>query len=166
MKSFGELLDQCLRGRVCFLGIGNVEHGDDGFGMRLAEHLQSAGLPDDVEVALAGTEPEYVIGKYTGAGFDNVIFLDAVNFDGHAGEVVLLNSREINARFPQVSTHQLSLGMLANYIESGGHTRVWLIGAHPASLKPAGHLSRSLEATVETLAELITGYFQKEARPC
>ena len=37
------------------MGLGNIDCGDDGFGVRLAEELLEAGVPD---VEVAGTAPE------------------------------------------------------------------------------------------------------------
>ncbi len=45
--------------------------------------------------------------------------------------------------------------MLAKYIESGGITRAWLLGAQPASLKPAPALSPAIRKTLAILTELI-----------
>jgi hydrogenase maturation protease len=148
------------------MGLGNVDQGDDGFGVRLAETLRRTGLPDSVEVVLAGTDPEYFVGRYSAAGFDHLIFLDAVAFGAAPGSVVLLNSREMTVRFPQVSTHKLSLGMLAGFVEAGGKTRAWLLGAQPQSLKPSHRLSPALQTTVALLAELIATHFPAEAHAC
>ena len=74
-------LKPCLRGRVCFMGVGNVAYGDDAFGIRLAERLQAIGIPN---VIAAGTTPERWVSRLADPGFDHVIFLDAVEFGGAA----------------------------------------------------------------------------------
>ena len=95
-------------GRVCFMGLGNVDGGDDGFGVRLAEALARAGVPD---VVIAGTAPERLAGRCADRGFDHLVFLDAVDFGAAPGSVVFLNSQEMAARFPQISTHQHFAGI-------------------------------------------------------
>src|SRR5208337_4459030 len=50
-----EQIQHCFRGRVCLMGVGNMDYGDDSFGLRLAEKLAGAGVP---EVITAGTTPE------------------------------------------------------------------------------------------------------------
>jgi hydrogenase maturation protease len=152
MTGLREQIQSSLRGRVCFLGLGNVDGGDDGFGVRLAEALARGGAPD---VVIGGTAPEQVAGRCAGGGFDHLVFLDAADFGAAPASVVFLNSQEMAARFPQVSTHRLSLGLLAMCVESGGTTRAWLLGAQPASLKPAPALSPALQTTLAILAELI-----------
>jgi hydrogenase maturation protease len=152
MPGLREQIQSALRGRVCFMGLGSVENGDDGFGVRLAEALDRAGVPD---VLIAGTAPQDLVGRCADNGFVHLVFLDAVDFNAAPGSVVFLNSQEMAARFPQISTHKISLGMLARLIESRGTTRAWLLGAQPLSLKPAPALSPAIQTTLAILAELI-----------
>jgi hydrogenase maturation protease len=120
--------------------------------VRLAEALARAGVPD---VVIAGTAPDHLVVRCADAGFDHLVFLDAVEFGAAAGSVVFLNSREISVRFSLISTHKISLGMLAKFIESNGITRVWLLGAQPGSLKPAPALSPAIQTTLSILTELL-----------
>jgi hydrogenase maturation protease len=117
--------------------------------VRLAEELIQAGVPD---VVIAGNTPEAFIGRIAGEGFDHLVFLDAVDFGGEPGSVVFLNSDEIAARFPQISTHKISLGLLARQVEANGTTRTWLLGVQPASLRSG---TPAVSTTVEILAELL-----------
>ena len=60
-------LQQTLRGRVCLMGLGNTDYGDDGFGVRLAKAVERAGergeFPFAPCVIIAGTTPEHFIGR-------------------------------------------------------------------------------------------------------
>jgi len=154
MAGLREQIQSSLTGRVCFMGLGNVDAGDDSFGVRLAEALANAGVPD---VIIAGTNPERLVGRCAEAGFDHLVFLDAVNFGGEPGSVVFLNSLEISVRFSEIFTHKIPLGLLAKYVESAGRIRVWLLGAQPESLQPASVLSPALQTTAAVLTELIGG---------
>ena len=154
MPGLREHIQSSLPGRVCFMGLGNVEGGDDGFGVRLAEELERAGVPD---VIAGGKTPERLAGRCVAEGFDHHVFLDAVDVGAAPGSVVFLNSQEMAARFPQISTHRISLGMLAKYVESSGKTRAWLLGAQPATLRRAPAISPALQSTVTALTELIAG---------
>jgi hydrogenase maturation protease len=158
MPDLREQLRSILRGRVCLVGLGNVEQGDDGLGVRLAEalaHQASRLMALAPEVILAGTAPERWIGKLTNGAFDNVVFLDAVGCGAAPGSVVLLSADEMTARFPQVSTHKLALGLLARLIEANGRTKVWLLGVQPDSLQPGSGLSPSVMAAIESLTALL-----------
>ncbi len=140
-----------LAGRVCFIAIGNPDHGDDGFGPSLGEALEQRGL---AEVVLAGTTPEAHTGQVRAGGWDAVILLDAVEVGAAPGAVVVLSAEQLVSRFPQFSTHKLSLGTLARLIEADEGPKVSLLGAQPASLKGPG-LSPVIEETVRLLAELL-----------
>jgi len=152
MPNLREQLQGCLEGRVCWMGLGNVDHGDDGFGVRLAENLIEAGMPD---VVIAGTSPDRCLGRVVQEGFDHLIFLDAVDFGSPPGSVVLLNTEEIVARLPQISTHNISVGLLAKWVEANGNTRAWLLGVQPGSLKPAESLTTNVQTSLDALGELL-----------
>ena len=115
----------------------------------------SAMLPAH-SVLIAGTTPERFISRIADEGFDHVIFLDAVEFGGAPGSVVFLNSEEMVARFPQVSTHKLSLGLLARQVGASGGTKAWLLGVQPQSLRQGAQLSAPVQATLKLLLELLS----------
>jgi hydrogenase maturation protease len=178
-------LEQCLQGRVCLMGLGNVDYGDDGFGVRLVEALArserrelggeslssgdsnatfskpTAGNNGVSDLGLplclinAGTTPERFTGRVADGGFDHIIFLDAVEFGGAPGSVVLLNSDEMAARYPQISTHKISLGLLAKWAEANGTTQAWLLGVQPELLKSGEGLTPRVQSTLELLLELV-----------
>ena len=68
MPGLREQIQSSLRGRVGFMGLGNVDGGDDGFGVRLAESLARAGVP---EVVIGGTAPEQLVGRCADSGLDD-----------------------------------------------------------------------------------------------
>ena len=45
MQSIREQLSQILVGRVCLIGVGNADYGDDAVGLMLAEQLSQFGGP-------------------------------------------------------------------------------------------------------------------------
>lgn len=152
MSDLRQLLEACLQGRVCLIGLGNPDYGDDGFGVRLAEALDEAGLPD---VVVAESSPEKFIGEITASWFDSVVFLDAVEMDAAPGSVVLLTSAEITSRFAQISTHKLSLSLLAEWVEFGGNSKAWLLGVQPKSMTAGLQLSDEVHRSLEAVKELI-----------
>ena len=152
MPDLDEQIKQRLRGRFRILGMGNVHYGDDGLGVRLAEKLNEQGMPG---VIVAGTMPERFIGCSEDNDCDNLLFVDAVEFGGAPGSVVLMDAEEISVRFPQVSTHKISLGLLAKCAEENGKTKASLLGVQPGSLKAGGDLTPAVQATLETLSGLL-----------
>ena len=142
---------RALEGPVCWVGLGNPDLGDDGLGVRLAEAMAERGHP---RVVLAGTTPERWIETLAAGGTARVVFLDAVEFGGEPGSVVWMEAGDLEARYPQVSTHKLSLGMLARLLEARG-VRVSLLGVKPQSLRPGAGLSEPVRRTVGLLAGLL-----------
>jgi hydrogenase maturation protease len=159
MRDLRQQLEESLKGSVCLMGLGDLDYGDDGFGVRLAEELLEAGVPD---VIVAGTAPDRYIGRAANGGFDHVVFLDAVDFGGAPGSAVFLSASEIAGRFPQISTHKISLGALAKWAEANGTTQAWLLGVQPESLKAAEtklgappRLTPAVQTTLEVLVDLL-----------
>ena len=163
MADLREQLRNVLAGRVCVVGVGNVDHGDDGLGPRLAAEFgrkragRARSPASTVHVLVAGISPEDHLVRLLDGGFDQVLFLDAVDCGAEPGAVTLLDAGAMNARFPQISTHRLSLGALARVLEQNGRTRAWLLGVQPASLHAGAPLSGPVSATVRLLTELLLG---------
>jgi hydrogenase maturation protease len=115
-----------------WVGVGSDSYGDDAAGLDLAQRLAESGIP---HVVSAGTNPERWVATAQLGSFSHVVFLDAVELGAQPGSVVFLTADEIAARFPQVSTHKISLGLLARYVESQSAARAWLLGIQPQSLR-------------------------------
>jgi hydrogenase maturation protease len=145
-------LRRCFEGRCCLMGLGNVDHGDDGLGVRLAEELVQAGIPN---VIVAGLAPERFIMRVLASDFDHLTFLDAVDLGREPGTVAFLDGHEMVARFPQISTHRIALGVLAKSIEAEGRGRAWLVGIQPESLKPSKELSPRVRRSFEVLRQVL-----------
>ncbi len=159
-----ELADR-LCGRVCLVGIGNRNLQDDAFGVALAQALapKVASL-EKVDVVQAGTVPEEYMGKLMGT-YDSVLFLDAVQFGAAPGTVVLLDTAELEVRFPQVSTHKVALGTLARLLEAEG-ARVALVGVQPEGLEADKPLSPAVQATFALLEKLLLEVLENRQAVC
>ena len=150
-----ELCDQLkflLIPPACLVGLGNADYADDGLGLHLAEALQKAGLP---HVFLAGNNAERWLPRLAAEGYRHLLLLDAVEFGGAAGSVILLSGPEIRARYPQVSTHKISLGTMAAVLENEHQTNVSLLGVQPETLRVGQPMSESVRKTVNLLFKLL-----------
>jgi hydrogenase maturation protease len=157
MQDLRDEIRGCFSGRVFLMGVGNIACGDDGLGAILSESLLDR-MKGGMEFAPghavinAGETPERFL--KAAEGFDHLIFLDAVEFKGTPGSVVFLDSEETAGRFPQVSTHRPSLGLLARLVEHSG-TKAWLLGVQPGSLKQGHSLTQEVKATLEILGDML-----------
>ena len=162
-NSLLEQLEHALHGHVCLMGVGNPAYSDDAFGVRLAEALLEAGVLD---VIVAGSSPDRYLGPVKDKSFDHLVFLDALDFGATPGSVVFLDCREISARYPQISTHKISLGVLAKFVESSGVTKAWLLGVQPESLKEGQGLTATVRKTMGLLLELLYRMRTREMSVC
>lgn len=87
MHDLKQQLKCCLQGRVCLVGLGNADYGDDALGVRLAERLLQGerNFPPGSTVLIAGTSPERHQATLCGGRFEHVIFLDAVDVGAAPG---------------------------------------------------------------------------------
>ncbi len=161
MAPFRRTLEASLVGRVCVVGVGNSQRADDGVGVFVAEMLQAAGLED---VIVGGTTPERWMTALTAGEYDTVLFVDAVSLPAEPGSTVLMDAAEIRSRFPQVSTHRISLGTLAGLISSESGARVLLLGVRPASLSEDQGLSPAVEGTARSLAGVLAEVLAEQPR--
>lgn len=163
MNDLRRQFEELLQGRVCLMGLGNSDYGDDGLGMQLVEELIGAGVLD---VIAAGTAPDHYIGVAADLDFEHLVFIDAVEFGDAPGSVVFLDATEIAARFPQISTHKISLSVLARFVETNGITKAWLLGVQPQSVKEGQKLSPAVRATLDVLRELLFCLKTREVTVC
>jgi len=160
MPNLREQLKQCFQGSACLVGLGNPDYGDDGLGVKLAEAI-SERLTGMGKYALvrhvvnAGATPERFIGPVKELGCDHLIFIDAVDFGGETGSAILLDEDEMEARFPQISTHKISVKLLAKLFGENGRTKVRLLGVQPRSLQSGKGLTPVVQKTVDILSELL-----------
>jgi len=137
---------------ACWVGLGNRSLGDDGVGVALAERLAARGVRP---VFIAGTNPERWTSRIAQSGARQAVFLDAVEFGGEPGSVALWEGAELRSRFPQISTHKLSLSALATFLERAAGMRAWVLGVQPAALTSGAGLSPAAAKTVDLLADWI-----------
>jgi len=162
MDDLRQQLAASLQGRLAIVGLGNLDHGDDGLGLHLLELLAGwAGrpLPEARSVTLlaAGTLLERRLHELTNGRFDHVLFVDAVELRAAAGSAALLDLRAIKSALPQISTQRISLSLAAELIEANSTTRTALLGVQPGSLRPGRGMTPAVRETVEVLAEWIVG---------
>jgi len=130
------------------VGVGNVLKGDDGAGPALVALLAARGpafpLVDACEV------PENYGGWVVKQSLDTVVFVDAVDFGGAAGEWRLIPIEDL--MHSASSTHRLSLHFLIHYLTEEWEGEAVLVGVQPKSLKLGEGLSGEVEAATRELA--------------
>jgi hydrogenase 3 maturation protease len=145
-------LRDLLRGRVCIVGVGNRQRGDDGAGPRVidARSPTARGVWLDV-----GVVPENFLEQIAQQYPDTVLIVDAVAFGGLPGECRLMDATAMDTAVV-LSTHAASLGMLSDYLSARTRARVQVIGIQPERIDAREGLSQPVEKSVRELTEVLS----------
>ncbi len=119
-----------LKGKVVILGVGNPLKGDDGAGSILAARLKGK---SSFSVFDAGVSPENYLDKIIKESPEAVIIVDAVDFQGKAGEIRLFPEVEIKT-VNLFATHNLSLKLIVDYLKNNLDSDIYLVGIQPKTI--------------------------------
>lgn len=132
-----------LKGKIAFVGVGNVLKSDDGVGVVLVNMLRDKFKEPGVFLG-CGTAPENYLEKL--GNFDCVVIFDAIDLGMKSGEIAILKPEELSET--DISTHNLSLKLLSRYLEEKGiHTIV--VGIQPENLRFGEGLSEVVKLSLE-----------------
>ncbi len=97
--------------RVLVVGVGNILHGDDGFGVEVVTQLGSEELPTGVTVAETGIGGIHLVHELM-AGYDALVVIDAVDRGRAPGTVMVIDAEVIDVYdFPAAERHDLLADM-------------------------------------------------------
>lgn len=97
--------------RILVVGVGNVLHGDDGFGVAVADRLASRPLPAGVTVAETGIGGIHLVHELM-AGYDALVVVDTVDRDRPPGTVMVIEADVIDVGpMPVEERHDLLADM-------------------------------------------------------
>ena len=149
------MLKDFLRGakKVVICGIGNDVRGDDAFGVIVAEELKNRLKSDKIAILNCGEVPESYVGKIVNENPTHVIFIDAVDFGGKPGEVVIADPEGTLGE--SFSTHRLPLKLLVGYLKQNINAKFILIGCQPKQLGLFVEMSEEVKQSAEKLVEIL-----------
>lgn len=101
-----EELQAVIDGKVVVLGVGNTMRADDGAGCLVAGRLAEAYPERAFDV---GQTPENYVGPIRRAEPGTLVFVDAADFGGVAGEIELVTPDHISGLM--IGTHSAPLGL-------------------------------------------------------
>jgi hydrogenase maturation protease len=151
-------------------GLGNIFHGDDGFGVEVATALLCQQWPDDVQVEDFGIRGIHLAYQLL-ERYELVVIVDAVSRGGEPGSLYVIDHQPDEQRpalgdaEPMLDAHDLGPdGVLALVPALGGTLgRVVVVGCEPEVLAPGVGLSAPVAGSVESAARLVTDIV-KDAR--
>jgi hydrogenase maturation protease len=158
---------------VLVAGIGNPFHGDDGFGLAVAQRLALASLPEGVDVVEFGIRGMDLAFALTG-GYRLAVLIDTVQRGESPGTLYVIEpqSPEFEAQDGAVSPHQIDPASVLRMTRllGGACAQVLVIGCEPASFGDAeeGHVGLSdevgaaIERAAAMAAELIDQWLRQQ----
>ena len=139
--------------------------GDDGAGPAVIESLRRQIAPSPNLLLIdAGHAPENILGQVIRFAPTHVIYVDAIRSSDEPGAIHWLMPSEVEDIGG--STHMISLGMLADYIEANTSAKVFVAGIQPGPMILAEGLSHEVDQAAIELARGIAGYWRKAMTAC
>ena len=157
-----EIIKENIKGKVVFLGVGNILREDDGVGCVFAERLNKA-LPNNFNQILVlngGEAPENYLEVVVNAKADKIFIVDAVDFGGEPGDIKLFEKAQPQYGF---STHGLSLGFVLDYLKENTKAKVYIVGIQPEKVGWGEGLSYRVEKAVKDLVEDLLEYLKSKS---
>jgi hydrogenase 3 maturation protease len=143
---------------VVLAGVGNPLRGDDGAGSLLARRFArtpAARVVDCEEV------PENYLDQLRSGPPRVVILCDAVDFGAPPGKWQWFSPEEL--RSTGVSTHRVSLRLLASCLRQAGVGSVWILGIQPRRTDPGAAMTPEVERAVCELQRQLEAVLRRGA---
>ena len=146
-----EIKLKSLEKPILFVGIGNNHKGDDGIGPDIIKKIKEAKLP--INAIDCGLMPENHFKEIASYKPKSVVFIDAVSMNKEPGSYDFFETTQIENFTP--STHGISIGMIAEYLNTELGAKVYLLGIQPKSLKKGEGLSIEASKAVVALTNVV-----------
>jgi hydrogenase maturation protease len=150
---------------VLVLGLGNIQWGDDGFGVRVIERMQCHyRFPDHITLMDGGTQGYYLVRHIQAA--DILVVFDAVDYGLHPGSLKQIEGDEVpkvlGAR--KMSLHQTGFDEVLALAGMLGNTpgQLLLIGVQPVVLDDFGSgLRPAVQRQIEPAIGMALDYLDR-----
>jgi len=146
-----ELKKRIAGKRVVLCGMGNIERGDDGFGIHLVQRLKDK--LKDTPVFECGTAPENYLGPIVKAGPQVLLVVDAADLGAEPGHTHIIEEDDIASL--GLSTHDTSLKLFITYLkDSIDGLDIFLLGVQPKDTTYGSGMSGELNAHLEKIGSI------------
>ena len=154
-ENAADLADVLHPAEVTILGVGNVILRDEGFGVRVAEYLDSHyDWPDSVQIVDGGTLGIELTQYVTGT--EKLLVIDSINGHAAPGTVFRFENDAVMAHFQdKLSAHEVGIQDVLALLTVTGHKipDVVVIGAQPYDLEAGVELSAGMKAIFLQIVE-------------
>ena len=149
-----------MSARILIAGIGNVFHGDAGFGVEVARRLETYPLPDGVTVADVGIRSLHLAYAMLDRP-DLLLVIDAVRRGGAPGTIYLMDVTELASApprdLPETRGMSITTVVTAAWTLGGKSPPILLVGCEPEFVGERMGLSAVVKRAVPKAEDLIRG---------
>ena len=140
--------------RRYLVGIGNYSMGDDGIGLRIAEHIAQAKLNSDFDVIEIGNHGLDLL-SYLNEDVEKMLWVDCVPTGRAPGETIFFAPEDVESvkklsgsEGVSPTTHEGDMLQILNLARSLGQhiPKIRVMGIEPEIVAPQMVLSKTLEA--------------------
>lgn len=137
------------------VGIGNRLRGDDGAGPELIKKLKGSSRRTHKSLFLldVGEVPENYLGKMVEERPNTIVLIDAIDLDAPPGTIKIMEKDDI--RDESLSTHNVSLKLIANYLQKEVCADVFLLGIQPETTEFGKGISRPVREGLEKIVRVL-----------
>jgi hydrogenase 3 maturation protease len=150
-----EQLNKLHGSKTVIVGIGNILKGDDGVGPLVCQQLQHA--KSCAELIDAGTVPENYIQRIIKKTPQNLLIIDAIDFQAPPGTMEIFKPEQLNSTV--FSTHTLSPRLFAEMVNRNIEVVVYFVGIQPAHTRLGDSMSPQVCQAVRQLAQTLIDVF-------
>jgi hydrogenase 3 maturation protease len=159
--------------RVAVLAIGSPLRGDDAAGLRVAEQLRrirkqkrfKAAQPSSVRVFLGETAPENLTGQIKKFRPTHLVILDAADARRKKPGSITLFRHDLLRGGSSISTHNLPVNILVEYIRQSVPCKVLILGIQPESHEFGRPLSAPVQRAARRAAEALAAALREIISP-
>ncbi len=147
--------------RICVIGVGNIQKGDDGTGpvvIKILKEKIKKSKKRNILLIDSGEVPENITGEIRRFLPDLTIIIDACISGEKPGTIYLVNPDKIKA--DDISTHRLSLSMFVKFLTESIPTKVIVIGIEPKNLNFREDISLEVSQAIEKLIQLLDEFLK------
>jgi len=139
-----------LQGKGLIVGIGNPLRGDGGVGPETIKRLKSS-FPAPLSLDV-GEVPENYLGKIVEEKPDTIVLIDAIDFSASPGTIKIIEGDDI--RDESLSTHNVSLSIIAKYLQKETFADVFLIGIQAETTEFGREISEPVRESLEKVVKM------------
>ncbi len=156
LESLEEKLSSIINENTIIVCVGNPFRRDDAAGLIVCRTLEKLVGGNKVIVCEHGVEN--CLQNIMEQKPRNILVVDAAEFEGKPGDVVLASALECDLSAKPLSTHKIPLNLIAEYLtRECGVENVWLLGIKPSAVDFGVGVSKTVLETCKALAEILAG---------